>query len=613
MFVNRTHPVVAATLGALSLGIAGCDDPAQDTDLRPEGPPDVLAVLVATDAVSGLYETATYCRPNDEKRPGLVGLPDITTQQICPESRSEGVSEVSDAYPDGWYIRIMFDELLDPEIEQLIEILDENDQGTDQYTGSIAAANPVTLRCQSVAGAMVTVDYDGYYSPAGNRITWPLGPSLVIKPNDPTLIATNAQCEITINDSVVDKDQTPVETSQRGPYRFRIAPISVLAIDPADDPDAESPVPATQLWFDNVYVQFNTEVDASSFCDEGTAMDECEFSFTPDTAGAYHYSLAPFGLTPAEFGFGPNEPLKTETDYTFQFTQGAKIADRCGVETTFGAPSADDHTLIHFTTDKFKLGAGTGVNIATGETATALKKLKITFTNVLDGAEAPGPLAATAIDPAAWTMTPMPFASDATTALTTTQAQLSAPDFSGQFFVQGHYQLNTMYTFTLKAGSVVTDWHGATYTQAADLTVSWKTQPALTASFTADNTVFTKALATSLTGVTITFNNAIPTTPSGSVRTTDQLTADTEWTVTGPGGTAVTGWTIDTSSGSHCTTSGTTCAIRIRKNVPAGDYKFTLKAGATVQDVFGVTYTQATDKVVNFTVKDPAPPAPDCL
>ena len=72
MFVNRTHGVVAATLGALGLGLAGCDDATQDTDLRSEGPPDVLAVLVLTDASFQLYETATYCRPNDEKRPGLV-------------------------------------------------------------------------------------------------------------------------------------------------------------------------------------------------------------------------------------------------------------------------------------------------------------------------------------------------------------------------------------------------------------------------------------------------------------------------------------------------------------------------------------------------------------
>ena len=200
---------------------------------------------------------------------------------ICPETLSEGADPVANAYPDGWYIRIMFDELLDPEIETLTEVLDENDQGTDTYVGSIADTHPVTLRCESVNGGMVEVDYDGYYSPAGNRITWPLGPSLVIKPNDPTLIATNSECEVTINEIVTDKDGNSVEASQRGPYTFNVAPIQVLAIDPEDG----SEVDATATYVDGVYVQFNTEVDAASFCDEGTAMNECEFAFTPDTGG----------------------------------------------------------------------------------------------------------------------------------------------------------------------------------------------------------------------------------------------------------------------------------------------------------------------------------------
>src|SRR3954463_8940188 len=106
MFVNRTHGVVAATLGVLVAG--ACSDPTQGTDLRPEGPPDVLAVLVATDAASQLAETATYCRADDAKRPGLVGLPDFTTSQICPDDGTDA-EMVADAYPDGWYVRVMFD------------------------------------------------------------------------------------------------------------------------------------------------------------------------------------------------------------------------------------------------------------------------------------------------------------------------------------------------------------------------------------------------------------------------------------------------------------------------------------------------------------------------
>src|SRR5881392_2452184 len=123
MFVNRTHGVVVTTLGVLAL--AACADPTQNTDLRPEGPPEVLAVLVMTDAAAQLQEQATYCKPNDPKRPSQVGLPDATVQQICPADGS-AVQPVTSAYPDGWYVRIMFDELLDPSIEELTELPDED-------------------------------------------------------------------------------------------------------------------------------------------------------------------------------------------------------------------------------------------------------------------------------------------------------------------------------------------------------------------------------------------------------------------------------------------------------------------------------------------------------
>ena len=191
MFAIRTHGVVAATLGVLAVG--GCTDPAQSTDLRPEGPPDVLAVTVLSDAATQLYETATYCKPNDPQRPSLVGLPDFTTLQVCPADGS-AVDEMTSAYPDGWYVRVMFDELLDPSIETLTEIVDEDGMGTGTYEGSIADSHPVTLECvSSVTKTMTPVSYTGYYSPAGNRVTWPLGPSIVIKPNDPKSIATNTE------------------------------------------------------------------------------------------------------------------------------------------------------------------------------------------------------------------------------------------------------------------------------------------------------------------------------------------------------------------------------------------------------------------------------------
>jgi hypothetical protein len=622
MFVNRTHGVVAATLGALSLGLAGCEDATQDTDLRAEGPPDVLAVLVLTDAGAQLYEEATYCRPNDAKRPGLVGLPDITTHQICPESLSEGADMVTNAYPDGWYIRIMFDELLDPEVETLTEVIDEDGNGTDTFVGSIADTHPVTLRCESVNGGMVEVDYDGYYSPAGNRITWPLGPSLVIRPNDATLIGTGSRCEVTINDVVTDKDGTAVETGQRGPYTFEVAPIQVLVVDPADDPDGEAPIDASVLFTDGIYVQFNTAVDPASLCDEGTGMDECEFTFTPAAptgvgqcsvtgdpcltamngadcapagqtcgpAGVYALSLVPFGFTETEFAFGPNLPAEVNKSYEFKFT-GGTVADRCGNETTLTAGTAADMTLVRYKTNPFKIK---NANIVTGETASPLKKLQLLASNIIDSAS---------LETTEYTLTPAPTGAVNSSLLGNDVAFL------------GHYALNTEYTFTLNAGATVEDVWGVEYTNATPLTVTWKTQPAISATFTADNTTFTKATDTSLTGVTITFNTSIVTTDltAPATRTTDQLTEGTEYTVTGPGNAAVTGFTIDTSSNTGCTVGGTSCAIRIRKNLAAGDYTFTLKAGAALTDVLGNVYTQAMDRVIHFTVENPPPPSPPCL
>ena len=604
MFVHRMRGVVTTTLlGVLSLAAGACDDPGQNTDLRPEGPPEVLAVLVMTDAAGHLVEQATYCAPGDEKRPSQVGLPDFTTQQVCPADLSASATEVDTAYPDGWYVRIMFDELLNPEVETLTEVIDpDTGEMTDTYVGSIAETHPVKLECESVNGGMVEVDYDGYYSPSGNRITWPLGPSLVIKPNDPTLIATNSACQVTILDVVTDKSGETVASGDRGPYKFSVAPIQVVLIDPAD----ESEIDASQVWVDNIYVQFNTTVDESSFCDEGAAMDECEFSFTPDigtceTSGApcevakngsdcptageaceaggyYAYSLAPFGFTDAEFGFGPNTPVQVEKDYTFQFLQGGKIKDRCGVETTFGAPSVEDQTLIHYTTNPWDLNSAT---IATGETASAMKKLQLMFSNVVDVAS---------LEATEYTLTPAP--------LTPTVSSGQGNDIK----FNGFFKINTEYTFTLNAGATILDAWGVVYTNPEAFTRTWKTQPAITVAVTpADNSTVTRSATTTTVGPTLAFNTAIKAT---------EITEGTDFTVTDSSGAVVTGFTVATTT---CLATSTSCSVTIKKAVPDGAYTFTLKAGAMMSDQHGDVYTQAADKVVHFTVETDPPVAVECL
>src|SRR6188508_780097 len=140
---------VATTIGVLAL--AACDDNTARTDLRPEGPPDVLTVLVLNDSVGGLVEEATYCKIGDAKAPVLVGLPDFTTTTLCPADGT-AVPMATDASPDTFYVRIMFDELLDPSVEDLIPILDDLGLETGSYTGTIANTQPVTLKCTGLDG-----------------------------------------------------------------------------------------------------------------------------------------------------------------------------------------------------------------------------------------------------------------------------------------------------------------------------------------------------------------------------------------------------------------------------------------------------------------------------
>ena len=610
---SQGFALVAAAAGVFALG--ACNDPEQNTNLRPDGDPEVLAVLVMNDAANHLVESATYCALNDEKRPAIVGLPDFTAPEVCPADRSKPATEVDNAYPDDWYVRIMFDELLDPSIEELTEIKDPDTmEGTDTYVGSIANTHPVKLECESVGGGFVEVEYDGYYSPAGNAVTWPLGPSLVIKPNEPKSIATGKACRVTINDNVVDKSGNKVPSTQRGAYNFKIAPIQVVILDPADDPDGVSPIDPFTLYGsgDNVYVQFNTSIDTASFCDEGTAMDECEFDITPhvgecttpnvdgtfkactadadcaavvgDTCDYYGVGAFPLvlaGLTDTEVALYTNTPVQGDKDYTFAFKAGTKLKDRCGVETTFGAPSVADQTMSHYTTNKFAMKT---ITPGPGDLVSGMRKVLINFNNYVN---------LDSFTDADYTITP-PVANKVIT--TTTE---------GNVFIAGDYALDTSYTLTLNAGQKVTDYYGAEVTLEAK-TVTFKTQPAVTVTTTADKAVLVKATPASLVGVTLTFNQAMA---------AASLVAPDDYTLTDSTGAAVVATTSVGAAPNGCSPTSTGCQLRVRANLAPSAYKFTLKTGANITGVLGASYTQTADKVINFTVKDVAPPTPpiQCL
>src|SRR5438874_1215445 len=137
--IGRTQGYLAATACVLILG--ACSDPVERTDLRPSGAPEVLTVLVSTNG-DGIFESATFCKLNDDKRPGLVPADPDGPQQVCPDDLKMGADEVDDAVPLSWYLRIQFDELLNPDIEELLPI-----SGSDLVQGSLAKSQPVVVSC----------------------------------------------------------------------------------------------------------------------------------------------------------------------------------------------------------------------------------------------------------------------------------------------------------------------------------------------------------------------------------------------------------------------------------------------------------------------------------
>jgi hypothetical protein len=255
--IGRSQGHLAVT--ACVLGFGACSAPTEHTDLRPGGPPEVLTVLASDDTSgAGIVETATFCKTNDDKRPGLIPANPAGPSQVCPDDPSMGVDEVTDTVPVGWYVRIQFDELLNPDIEDLIANTDTQGNTTGTSHGSLASSQPVTITCGGV-----DVPYDGYYDPSGNSFTWEVGPSLFIAPSDTSMVAAGTECQVSIKaDKVVDKDGNRVPADQLGPYKFKIADLQLVSTTPAVPSDATKPEtisPTAPL-----LVTFNATIDPAS-------------------------------------------------------------------------------------------------------------------------------------------------------------------------------------------------------------------------------------------------------------------------------------------------------------------------------------------------------------
>ena len=564
---------------ATVLAIGACSTPDLYSDLRPDGPPEVLTVSVNSPdtrpdfaGMGATLENVTFCKtqgPNDgaagagdPKRPDQVLLSDQSAFDLCPTDPTKPVEELTNALPEAWYARIQFDELLDPSIEDLVANVDDTGAPDGTYSGTLKNTQPVTLKCESVTGSgMVDVPYDGYYSPSGNSISYPLGPSLVIIPDDPTVVATSSECTVTIKSNVTDKDGNQVPADQIGPYKFRTGAVEVLVIDPADG-GKQDPVAA------GVDLTFNTAVSAADV--------KAASSFTPTIPNLY--AQAESG---EEFFVGADFP---SGGGPFTYALMGTIKDQCGKATTFGAPSVDAFTKTTFTTNALKFSGVTGA-------AEPGNKIQITFNQYMD----PDSL--------------LPAEYDITPALANARVEYNAS--LTKLVVYGDYQLGTAYTFTLKNGATIDDCPGAesaaifgppgcaksaTYTSPMDQVTTFTTAAAIVLKSIAPKDNTTASVDDTAGSLRLTFNQEI-----------DPATFDAaDYTISPalPAGVTL----VATNLGGPLSGSYETLELDLDNGTATppdwapGTYTFTLKSSAVLKDKLGNSFSPTADQVVHFTV-----------
>jgi len=319
------------------------------------------------------YESAIYCRTGDEKRPGLVGLPDVTTLQVCPDlpeepeaKTQEAGGEAPEAAPPSWFVRVVFDKLLDPSVEDLIPQLDAAGLPTGVILGTLANTQPVTLKCDTATtrGVYVDVPYSGYYVPNGNSISWPLGPALFVQPLSAVSVQTGAICQIGIKDMVHNKDGDSVPTDQRS-RSFKIAPMALRfsSPDPGDDDpgviELDSSSPVQFFWTAafttmpvadeiNIFEAPNTAAggpDMTVCGSGGTKVLATDIVTAPDGTGAATTALImDLSLKNAD----PMLAWKPSTTYRVEFGANAKITPKQGgADAIFPGPA--DYTLCFHT------------------------------------------------------------------------------------------------------------------------------------------------------------------------------------------------------------------------------------------------------------------------
>ena len=324
----RTYRAVTALLAAAAscaLTVA-CSEPGLSSDLQTEGPPEVVEVNVLSEgSVFGdtdpdgllLGEAATYCRPGERYKVHTTYCPLARDEIDAPIPGDREVEPLMDTVPYGpvlgfnsiWHVRIIFDELLDPSVEDLVT--DE----TGTTFGTLAETQPVILRC---GGA--ELPYDGFYDPSGNWLTFPPGPALVIQTGEFVASGTS-DCEVEIREGAVeDKDGNPVPEGQLGPYDFGIAALSVYSTDPVDQ--AEGVSPEGDELGQVAIIELGAPIDLASVAGNVTLAD-AEGNPVSGTLGYYVAEPTdPTSEVANMIAFTPDAPLAEETVYVLTISNG---------------------------------------------------------------------------------------------------------------------------------------------------------------------------------------------------------------------------------------------------------------------------------------------------
>lgn len=377
---------------AVGLGLAAtaCSEPDLNTNLRPSGPPDVLAVLTRSPLQNpSLHgaEPAVKCRYVDGKRdpkaPAFVGDPLTGGGMICPETQEEFMTAAATLDPRvvdgvGWAVRVMFDELLDGDkVETLIDSeADPEDScepttaGTSTFCGSLADTHPLSLKCGATE-----VGYTGFYVPNGNNVTYPLGPSVFFAPNSDELVfPTGTMCKLTLDTTkITDKDGVAVPTDDLsvftgGAIDLKIADLALESIDPAEGATiSPDPVAAGAVAFVFNASLDDTLVEASSFQLKDSAGADID---TTIFVGGYNADL-----TDAVYVY-PDTPTAIFLPGDFSATMKPSTL----TEALGGTLVTTVDKVAHFKVAFAKTGQTSGTDLATNGL------IRISFNNTIDPA-----------------------------------------------------------------------------------------------------------------------------------------------------------------------------------------------------------------------------------